>query len=276
MIRDIVASLSVSSPCEAAGNFAISIAINFDAHVAGIAFVYEPVIPMADRYGIPTGVIVSQRLRYQKAAEAASDAFEETAWRAGVSAETRILDLAFQGAPTLFARIARRFDLSIVAQPEPGRAGPEQPILEAALFDAGRPVIVVPYVQSSGLRLERVMLCWDGSRSAARAAADAMPFLVRAGTAEIMVVETDERTSDEMPGTDIAEHLARHGARVALTRIVAAKTDVTNAILSHASDSSADLLVVGGYGHSRLREFVLGGVTRGILSALTIPTLMSH
>jgi nucleotide-binding universal stress UspA family protein len=276
MIRDMVAHLSVGSSRDVAMDFAISVATRFTAHVAGIGFVYEPVIPMSDRYGIPADVIVSQRIENQRAAEAALSAFAEAARRAAVSAESRSLDLSFHGAPTLFARLARRFDLSIVAQPEPGSAGPEQPMLEAALFDTGRPVLVVPYIQRSGLRLERVMLCWDGSRSAARAAADAMPFLVHAGATEIVVVETETLKSDELPGADIAQHLARHGVRAELTQIVAVETDVTNALLSHASDSSADLLVMGGYGHSRLREFILGGVTRGILSAMTIPTLMSH
>jgi nucleotide-binding universal stress UspA family protein len=79
-----------------------------------------------------------------------------------------------------------------------------------------------------------------------------------------------------MPGADIAHHLARHGAKVELKSIVTAQTDVANTILSHAADTSADLLVMGGYGHSRLREFILGGVTREILRSMTVPTLMSH
>jgi nucleotide-binding universal stress UspA family protein len=79
-----------------------------------------------------------------------------------------------------------------------------------------------------------------------------------------------------MPGAEIAHHLARHGAKVAVKSIVTSETDVANTILSHAADSSADFLVMGGYGHSRLREFILGGVTREILSSMTVPTLMSH
>ena len=79
-----------------------------------------------------------------------------------------------------------------------------------------------------------------------------------------------------MPGADIAQHLARHGAKVAVEQIVATEIDVASTILSHAADTSADLLVMGGYGHSRLREFILGGATRGILGSMTIPTLMSH
>jgi nucleotide-binding universal stress UspA family protein len=120
------------------------------------------------------------------------------------------------------------------------------------------------------------MLCWDGSRSAARAAADAMPFILRAKAVEMVIVASEPPKSDELPGADMAHHLARHGAKVELKRIVTAKTDVASTILSHAADNSADLLVMGGYGHSRLREFILGGVTRGILGSMTIPTLLSH
>ena len=162
-----------------------------------------------------------------------------------------------------------------------GQSEPDQPavgdlIIEAALFDTGRPVLVVPYIQRAGLRLDRILLCWDGSRSAARAAADALPFLRRGRLVEVVTVASEPAKTDEMPGADIAQHLARHDVKVELNRIVTVETDVASTILSHAADSSADLLVMGGYGHSRLREFILGGVTREILSSMTVPTLMSH
>jgi nucleotide-binding universal stress UspA family protein len=120
------------------------------------------------------------------------------------------------------------------------------------------------------------MMCWDGSRSAARATGDAMPFLARAKAVEVVLVASEAGKSDEIAGADIAHHLARHGLKVELKQIVARDVDVANTILSHAADAETDLIVMGGYGHSRLREFVLGGATRGILSALTVPTLMSH
>jgi nucleotide-binding universal stress UspA family protein len=137
-------------------------------------------------------------------------------------------------------------------------------------------VLVVPYIQRAGLTLDHVMLCWDGSRSAARAAGDAMPFIRRSNLVQIVVVGSEVAKSDEIRGADIASHLARHGAKVELNRINTTETDVAGIILSQAADESADLLVMGGYGHSRVREFILGGVTRGILSSMTLPTLMSH
>jgi nucleotide-binding universal stress UspA family protein len=134
----------------------------------------------------------------------------------------------------------------------------------------------VPYIQKAGLKLDRVMVCWDGSRAAARAVADAMPFLHKAKQVEIVIIATGRPKSDEVPGADLGQHLARHGLKVEVKRITSPDIDVPSTILSYAADSSADMIVMGGYGHSRLREFVLGGATRGILESMTVPVLMSH
>lgn len=277
MIKDIVANLAVGGGRDVASDFAVSVAGAFDAHLTGVAFRYEPLVPvMVDMYGIPVDVIESQRIENEKAAKAAVGRLEEAGKRAAVAVQARMLEVPVAGAPSRFAQIARRFDLSVIGQPEPDKPALDRLIVEAALFDSGRPVLVVPYIQRAGLKLDRVLVCWDGSRSAARAAADAMPFIVRAKAAEIVIVASESAKSDEMPGADIAHHLARHGAKVDIERIVSTEIDVASTILSHAADTSADLLVMGGYGHSRLREFILGGATRGILAAMTVPTLMSH
>jgi nucleotide-binding universal stress UspA family protein len=221
-------------------------------------------------------VIDTQRAENQRAANAATSRFDAAARLASVLSETRIVESSMGGAATRFAHIARRFDLSIVAQAQPGSDGPEALIVEQALFDSGRPVLVVPYIQSAPFKADRVLLCWDGSRPAARAAADAMPFLSRAKLVEVFVVESGKLKSDEVPGADIAEHLARHNRNVSVTRTTSGDIDVASVILSHAADTGADMLVMGGYGHSRLREFILGGATRDILNSMTVPTLMSH
>jgi nucleotide-binding universal stress UspA family protein len=276
MIKDFVANLAVGSSLDVMTDFAVGMAEAFDAHLTGIAFVYQPMMPMIERYGIPAEVIDAPRIEGRKAAETAISKFNDTARRRMISAESRMIELTYDDAPTLFGRLARRFDLAIVAQPEPDKGGPEQAILQAALFDSGRPVLMVPWIQRTGLKLDRILVCWDGSRSAARAVADAMPFLLRAQAAEVVVVTSKAGKSDELPGADIAQHLARHGVKVELKRIVAGDIDVANMLLSHAADYSADFMVMGGYGHSRLREFILGGVTRSILGTMTVPTLMSH
>ena len=111
-------------------------------------------------------------------------------------------------------------------------------MVEGALFGSGRPVVVVPYIQKAGFKLDRVMVCWDASRNAARAIADAMPFLAKANAIDVVIVASDRPKSDEVAGADIGQHLARHGLTVEVKRIVATDTDVANTILSHAADSA--------------------------------------
>jgi nucleotide-binding universal stress UspA family protein len=126
------------------------------------------------------------------------------------------------------------------------------------------------------MTLGRIMICWDGSRAAARAVADALPLLKKAEQVEVVIVSAKPTKTDEVPGADLGQHLARHGLRVDIKHITSPDIDVPSTILSYAADSSADMIVMGGYGHSRLREFVLGGVTRGLLESMTVPILMSH
>jgi nucleotide-binding universal stress UspA family protein len=275
MIKDLVVNLPIDRQPTAA-DYAISIAETFSAHITGIAFAYEPVVAPTVMGGVPGDWVEAQRAESAKAATAAIAQFEAAAQRSALSADHRMLPAAVGGAADLFGHIARRFDLSVVGQTEPDRPTPEELIIESALFESGRPVVVVPYIQKQGLKLDRVLVCWDGSRTATRAIADSLPFLTRAKAIDVITVTDGHAKSDEIPGADIGHHLTRHGLNIEVKRIVAPDVDVPNTILSYAADCSADFLVMGGYGHSRLREFVLGGATRGILSSMTVPALMSH
>ena len=190
--------------------------------------------------------------------------------------ETRILHTSTSGAADQIGRIGRRFDLVVVGQPPRKNSLPDEVVDEGVLFESGHPVVFVPFIQKGGMKADRVMVCWDGSRAAARAVADAMPFLKKAKQIEIVIISDKAPKKDEVPGADLGQHLARHGLKVDVKRITAPDTDVPSTILSYAADSSADIIVMGGYGHSRLREFVLGGATRGLLESMTIPVLMSH
>jgi nucleotide-binding universal stress UspA family protein len=274
MVKDILVNLSVVEGRDLACDYALSVAHAFNAHLAGIAFACDPVLAIAGE-AMPPRWIEEQRAKVPEAAKAAVAKFEEGAHRVGLSAESRVLNAAVGEGPKLFGQIARRFDLSIVQQNNPERPANEDAVIEAALFDSGRPVLIVPYIQTEGLSLNHVLVCWDGSRNAARAIADSQPFLARAKVIEVVTIGTDIK-SNEIPGADIAHHLARHGLNIELKKIVVTDLDVPNAILSHAADISGDFIVMGGYGHSRLREFILGGATRGILATMTVPTFMSH
>jgi nucleotide-binding universal stress UspA family protein len=274
MIQDIIVSLAVGRPHDPAMGFAISVAETFDAELAGIAFCYAPVVVAGPMDAIPADLIESQQAENTKAAREAITRFKEAAATVDLPAEMQTIEAGAEEAPSTFGRLARAFDLAIVSQSQPETAGPEERIVEAALFESGRPVIIVPYIQKAGLKLDRVLVCWDGSRTAARALADAMPLLELAKSIEIVTVGNGHE-GDKGQLASVEKHLARHGL-TAETKQITADVDVASTILSHAADSSADLIVMGGYGHSRLREFILGGVTRDILNAMTVPVLMSH
>jgi len=276
MVKDVVVNLTGGHPQDFAADFAISLGSTFGAHVAGVGFIYEPVIPGDMLGGIPTDLIEVQREENSKTAKAAVARFEAAAAAAGISAESRIVDASVAGAADLFGRIARRFDIAVVGQARREQGASEELLIEGTLFGSGRPVVVVPYIQKEGLKLDRALICWDGSRPAARAIADAIPFLERAKAVEIVVVTGERDKSGEITGKNMRRHLARHGIETEIKHITAGSVGPQTAILAHAADSGANFIVLGGYGHSRLREFILGGVTRSILKSMPVPVLMSH
>jgi len=276
MIKDIVVNLSVGPDGGPAGDYAVSVASALEAHLTGIAFLYDPIVPVSAAGYIPAEVIETQTADNEAAAKAAIDRFSAATKRQGLSAEPLTLSASLAGAGDQFSRIARRFDLAIVGQAEPEASSVEEIIAEAALFESGRPVILVPYIQKAPLKLDNVMACWDGSKSAARAIADAMPLLTKAGSVELVIITSERGKQDEIEGADMGQHLARHGLKVDVNRIPGGGIDVADALLSHAADSGADFMVMGGYGHSRLREFILGGVTHSIFKSMTVPALLSH
>lgn len=275
MIKDVLIHLSPADKKNAVTAFALALGETFDAHVAAVSFAYEPVIGASVMGTMPSNFIEAQRTENTQTANAAKARFEEACRREGRSAEAHVFATSMAGAAEQFGRMARRFDLSVVMQSDQENVPAEELIAEAALFQSGRPVIVVPYIHTGALTLNRVLVCWDGGRAAARAIGDAMPLLERAKAVEVVMVLGEEGKRDSIPGADMGHHLARHGINVEVKRIVATGK-VQETLLSHAADISADFVVMGGYGHSRLREFILGGVTRSMLASMTIPCLMSH
>jgi nucleotide-binding universal stress UspA family protein len=274
MVRDIIANLSVIANGGVVGNYAASVADALQAHLTGVAFVYDPVVPISvGRYN-PAELIETQLATNETVAETAIKSFTAASNRAGISAEPLTLSASLAGAGDKFARMARRFDLAIVGQPEMSRM--EWVICETTLFESGCPMIMVPYIQKGPFKTDNAMICWDGGRAAARAVADAIPILRKSGRVEIVIVTNERGKQYDIEGADIGQHLARHGLKVEVHRIPGGDIDVAEALLSHAADSTADFMVMGGYGHSRLREFTLGGVTRTIFHSITVPVLLSH
>ncbi|MCC7017937.1 MAG: universal stress protein, partial [Rhodospirillales bacterium] len=272
MIKDILLHLEHDPAHDAGRDYAISVAEAFEAHLAGVAFGSYASLPSVTLPGFPPDVLADILAQEEAAARDAIKHFEEAARRSGLSAASRLILQSEISPQTAFSSMGRRFDLSVIMQSDPEKGASNELLIEGALFESGRPIIVVPYIQKAGLTLDHVTCCWDGSQTAARAVNDALPLLKRARKVELFIVANEKtKYEQEIRGADIAKHLARHDVNVEVESLPAADIDVGNAILSHAADRSASLIVMGGYGHSRFREFVLGGATREILTSMTVP-----
>lgn len=174
---------------------------------------------------------------------------------------------------------ARHADITIVRQPDfSARGYGDATLLEAAMFAGGHPVLVVP-PEWEGKALGRsVLVCWNAGREAARALADAAPLIATADKVTVVTVDAEPSMSGygDLPGMDISAHLARRGLEVELRNVDSAGREDYQAILDEAANAKADLIVMGGYGRSRLSEMVFGGVTRDMLTHASLPILMSH
>jgi nucleotide-binding universal stress UspA family protein len=278
MIKDVVVNLEHLASRDPARDFAISVAVTFDAHVAGVAFAYDPDFLVAIAPEMPPDVTSQIVDESEKSALAAIDRFDEAARRSMVSAEHRLIKSTWIAAPDVLSDLARRFDVSVFMQSDQDNGIDNDDMIETALFDSGRPVMVVPYIQKDGLKLDHLVCCWDGSRAAARAINDALPLLEKASAVDLLIVLNEKTRSgqNEVRGAEMARHLARHNVKVGIESIPAADVDVTNTILSYVADNSGTLIVMGGYGHARLRELILGGVTHDMLESMTVPVFMSH
>jgi nucleotide-binding universal stress UspA family protein len=246
MIKDIIVRLEHRITRDPARDFAVTVAETFDAHVAGIAFAYTPDFPRYVMLETPPDILAQMIAESEKAALAAIERFDAAARRSMISAEHRLLE-ALGAASVVLSRPARRFDLSVFMQSEP-KSVDNDDMIEASLFYSGRPLIVVPYIQKEGLKLDHVVCCWDGSRAAARAINDGLPLLVKAATVDLLIVVNEKTNTppNEIRGVEMAKHLARHDVKVQIITIPAADIDVSKAILSYVADISGTLIVMGG------------------------------
>ena len=257
---------------------AVGLAERYQAHLVGL-HARPPFQPPAFTDGsYPMDLFFTEYEAAVKAGEAtASAAFVQAVKGRGITTEWRSADGLADDVLTLHSRYA---DLTVVGQNDPETSGAPLPsdLPESVALATGRGTLVVPYVGGGKVPGSNVMLCWNASRESARAASEALPLLKAASNVIVLIVEP--RTSSEghgaMPGADVATWLGRHGVKVAVQRDVAADGDVGGVILSRVMDHGSDLIVMGIYGHSRLREMVLGGASRTLLARMTVPVLMAH
>jgi nucleotide-binding universal stress UspA family protein len=255
---------------------ACRIARAFDSHLIGLFVRPSTTIPSAARAEGAEKLL--RELQQKVAAELTQEArarFDSVVKPAGLErAEWRVADGARAEAVALHARYA---DLVVINQTDPDSPDATH-FGDAVLLAVGRPVLLVPYAGETFRFGQNVLVCWNASREASRALTDALPLLKTAQKVTVLTVdgEASRAGHGESPGSDIALYLARHGVNAVAAQTVSASVDVGSVLLSRAFDLRADLIVMGAYGHSRVREIVMGGATRTVLQSMTAPVLMSH
>ena len=277
-IKNILVHVDDTDRIDRRLDVAVGLARTHDAHLAAIYAIPEPYISAYVGGGyIPAEVIESQAERANERAAEAKTRFEEGVARLGIEAEWREAEGDAADVVSLNAKYA---DLTVVGQanPDDPENYPNPGLPAEVALGAGRPVLVVPYVGAAQEVGHNVLVAWNGSREATRAVNDALPILKRADKVTVLAVNPRKGGSDhgDIPSADIALHLARHGVRAEASQTVSNDIDVGDILLSRLSDLGADLVVMGAYGHSRMRELMMGGVTRDLLRHMTIPVLMSH
>jgi nucleotide-binding universal stress UspA family protein len=295
-LRDIIVVLDHSASRETRLTIAVALAQQHDAHLTGFSALdlllparpaVQPVNHLeADSQPASQLMNWGARLPHDyrepdtlaaEEAERIEAAFRERLRFSGLRGDWRMA--SGKASETVVCQ-ARHADLVILGQVD--QANPPPPagrlLVEDVLMTSGRPILVIPYIGHFETFGTNILVGWNNSREAARAMNDAIPLLARA--ASVTILEANpigrKRATDDATNADITRHLARHGISAKTARTAMASVSAPDTLLSYAADISADLLVVGGYGHSRLRELILGGVTRELLQHMTLPVLMSH
>jgi nucleotide-binding universal stress UspA family protein len=282
-LTDLLVHLDGSRQSNARLALGVELALRHGAHLAGLHVIEPPAMPLF--YGDPAGFIDAawvqemitrlEETARQQAAKVQED-FSERLRRDDVKGEWRLAEGVAADVVALHARYA---DLAIL-----GQSRPEDSLISTGnvpattMLSSGRPVLVVPYVGSFATVGRKVLVGWKAGREAARAVNDAIPLLQKAQSVKVLAINPEFGIDGEgdLPAADVALHLARHGIKAEAAHTVAKDVPEADVLLNEAADMDADLIVVGGYGHSRAREFLFGGVTRELLSSMTVPVLFSH
>jgi len=276
-LREIV--VFIDGHTETAGilEFASILAREHGARLISVFMQPEPTVTPAETFARGRGMhsVIEVHQAQLETIEAEHRAkLDDIVRRYGIRSEWRSL-------PYLSSEVgvhAYYADLVVIARPESAgqTAGPPG-LAESLVLSSGRPIILFP-PQGTVSQVRRILVAWNATRESIRAVADALPLLVRAKAVEVLVVDHQRHPEGhgQEPGADIARHLARHGAHVEVRRVSSCGNDVGRLLLSEAAAFDADLLVMGAYGHSHLREWMFGGVTRTALYEADFPVLMSR
>jgi nucleotide-binding universal stress UspA family protein len=276
--KTILAVLDTARNAPQISAFGTALATQFSAHLIGCHAETLSAVPLIAPMEIPdpAAIQVLQEIAQKETAQV-QQIFKLHAEGKGISTAWRSFMSSAGYSSNPFMESARTADLVIASQSDPSHAD-HRADLESFLFESGRPLLLIPHAIRELQPVRNVMIAWNGSREASRATFDALPFLQAAERVEILVVDPPDRSSRAyLPaGEDIAASLARHGVNVVVTTDEGSGGSASAAIEARLSGKGIDLLVMGGYGHSRWWEMIFGGVTRNILDSMTGLTLLSR
>ena len=276
-IKDLVVHIDNSQACEKRLQAAIQLAQNHEAHLVGV-YVMQPVEGLMMYPIEPVLGPVREQIRKPlvERREEARDMFDAMSSSAGIVAEWREFEGQIRGALNTNAHYA---DLVVLGQHQTDDSADQNDgVVEQMVVGCGRPCLVIPYIGAHEVLGKQVLVAWNARRESVRAVNDALPILQKADQVNVIAVDppSGKKGEGDIPCADICHHLARHGVKTEAILRTAPDIDVGNFLLSHAADMNADLIVMGAYGHSRLSEMILGGVTRSMLDQMTVPVFMSH
>jgi nucleotide-binding universal stress UspA family protein len=277
MLKNLLVHIPSQRPVRPVVDGAVSLAATRGAHLDAISIGYETAnVSLSIEGGAAVAAVFEiEHERALARAETALAVFEAEARNAGITYSCQALTAVPAEAAATLSVSARLYDLTIVLQPEPDHGTFDNTAPQEILFHSGGPVLFIPYTHKGPFAPRRIGIAWDGSRLAARAVRDAAPFLARAEAITIICLN-EEQAPREASSAVLSAHLERHGLIARIEAMNTDRADIQPTILSIAADAGLDLIVMGGYGHSRLQERILGGVTRAMLQSMTVPTLMSH
>jgi nucleotide-binding universal stress UspA family protein len=220
--------------------------------------------------GLP-GIIAGEVDKSRRNAQDLIAAFEAVAARSGVSRESMLQKCKSFEVPNLLVEYARLRDLTIMPQSH------DRWYSEAVIFGSGRPTLILPQnPRSRPFGLGTVAVAWDFSRAAARAVSDGLPMLERAKKVRVVTILNEKNLDNKHSAEELSKNLSRHGIDVVLDRVDARGRSIGEVLEAYVASHDVDLLIMGAYGHSRLREFVLGGATKSLLPKPPLPILFSH
>jgi nucleotide-binding universal stress UspA family protein len=273
--KSLLVHVDDAPSCRSRLDVAFRLARQFDAGIVGAYLVPGTTLTPSGAALLPSAVATDRLDGYRDAQHDAQAAFENAARAAGI----RDITWRAPAGPVVDAAIlaARCADLVVLSQRDP-TARTADNLVSQVVLGCGHPVVVVPYIGAPVDFGDRVLVGWDGGREAARAVADAMPLLERAQKVDVIAVDSDndDDVDERLSVARLTAWLAAHGVAAEIDRQESGNVGIGEWLLSRVADLSANLVVMGGYGHPRIRELVLGGVTRTMLRSMTVPVLMSH